>query len=569
LKAAKKSKRRGSPLLRFIRTSLLETIIAFSLTESSIADRICLKTMKRFLDKFEPDELQEDSDRARLFTAKVMINHRLENEIDDFQGAYEAVVSSGTYGEIADAEIFGPTTFENMSRKQANSLVNRVMTYCKYEAVISTGDELAGAILGMVANDFDSLDEYIKNAIEPHLSLMYRDTCMIQKIDEERQHDFDLSPDSIARIAADTKAERNSPFSNIMTGVRALNRMLGGDGFQSGRVYCFAGVRGKWKSGLLLNCAMWANRYNRIDGDPRDEDGKIPAALYITLENDRFDTFERIISNKCGNSTDIKHAEVDDIVKGISKGLGDTINEFQVFFKYRKNRSITALNIEAMMEEMLDDGYRCRLVVVDYLNRLEAVNESVEERMRLGNISNELSAMSKEWRVPVVTATQLNRQAIEAVEKELSNDNEKNPNARFDKVEKFGSSMIAESKQIEDNVDSLILIYPETADDGTYWLGFKNAKQRGKESLDDEFRRVFYHPFAKGNTMRLEDDVEEAGSISKSTLKDNRGPNESREAGFKAQPDVVRKSPKNSTPKAVFKAGKRGSSAPVIGEDDW
>ena len=65
----------------------------------------------------------------------------------------------------------------------------------------------------------------------------------------------------------------------IKTGVKRLNKFLNG-GWQPGRVYIVNGITGGWKSGLLLNAALWACRYN--DDIVCNDRTKSPAVLYIT-----------------------------------------------------------------------------------------------------------------------------------------------------------------------------------------------------------------------------------------------------------------------------------------------
>ena len=65
----------------------------------------------------------------------------------------------------------------------------------------------------------------------------------------------------------------------IKTGVKRLNKFLNG-GWQPGRVYIVNGITGGWKSGLLLNAALWECSYN--DDIVCNDRTKSPAVLYIT-----------------------------------------------------------------------------------------------------------------------------------------------------------------------------------------------------------------------------------------------------------------------------------------------
>jgi len=89
-----------------------------------------------------------------------------------------------------------------------------------------------------------------------------------------------------------------------------------------------------------------------------------------------------------------------------------------------------------------------RLVVVDYLQLLEAADRRASRQEQVGGISRALKLLSRELDVAVVVLAQLNR----------------GPSARLDSRPRMAD--LRESGQIEQDSDVVILLHPESADVG-------------------------------------------------------------------------------------------------------
>ena len=68
---------------------------------------------------------------------------------------------------------------------------------------------------------------------------------------------------------------------------------------------------------------------------------------------------------------------------------------------------------------MEKDGKECVFLVVDYLMRMkpEKANKNGDLRLDLGTICNDLCDLARDYDIPILSASQMNREAIREIEK--------------------------------------------------------------------------------------------------------------------------------------------------------
>ena len=263
-----------------------------------------------------------------------------------------------------------------------------------------------------------------------------------------------------------------------------------------------------WKSGFLLNSAIWAKKYNNLKAkDPT----KKPIALYITLENSVEETLVRVCAHCEGN--DFKMA--DQTTNGLAKILSmygiytpNDSSDLGLEMLYKPNKSITVADIGVIMDDYEKQGKEVVFLAVDYLKRLRPSVITKDLRIDLGSIADELHVLAVERDIPIVTAMQLNRSAIS--ELDAADSFEK----KLQAFNKIGASSVGESIDIPQNVD-LTFTMVRTVDAKT------NEITGEVESIDKylNFRIVaaryntgdidgFVHRFKEGNDMRLDEDAD-------------------------------------------------------------
>ena len=296
-----------------------------------------------------------------------------------------------------------------------------------------------------------------------------------------------------------TIAEMNKPSYSLVTGIQAFNDILGG-GAKGGKCYCLFALPGEGKTITILNLLyqMKVSNRNYVCKDKT----KRPALVLLTMENKVADIIATLFSIVTGNG-DIAEYETEDAIKIMnSKGLGVTPdNPIEIIVRYKPVNSITTSYCYTLIEDLKDEGCETIGFFLDYVMRIKPEQWDSEERFRLGNVINDLCNLAKYYNIPVITASQLNRNAASIID-ECRDSNKMNI------VRKMGRSLIGESIQIDQNVDASIYLAPEytTGPNGEdiKWMGVKLGKHRYPIYTD---QTVFYVPFLSNSQVGFEMDL--------------------------------------------------------------
>ena len=312
--------------------------------------------------------------------------------------------------------------------------------------------------------------------------------------------DFATGNSSFEAAIRSAHAARNKPQSTVKTGIKLMNEMLGG-GYEGSRVYVHFGRSGDWKSGWLCNAAFWACDPKLNPSYETKDPTRKPCVLFLTMENDLFETIERMLSFGIGSDVDLRGSDVDDIVRAMGNAFSSESCQF--VFKYRQSRSCSVADVEAMIHDLYMQGLEVVMIVQDYIKRLKSIEQHKDARhLELGSIVDEMSGVAKRYNIPIVTGMQLNRGAYEKFETAIGKGD-------MDAVKKLGASDAGESINVYENADCVIFqgrIQPEWYDG--MMLTVRRGKMRGKRPSGMDF---FAQPFAKNangdvNEMRLVED---------------------------------------------------------------
>jgi KaiC/GvpD/RAD55 family RecA-like ATPase len=230
--------------------------------------------------------------------------------------------------------------------------------------------------------EFDPVEKLIKDAVQISL---------------QRDLGTDYFDDPAGRI--------NKYFNSggqVSTGWPSLDRLLYG-GFSRGELNIFAGGSGSGKSLVMMNIALsWLQM--GLNG------------VYITLELSEELTSLRTDAMLSGMST-----------KDIRKDIETTELKVKMYGKKSGKYRIKALpaqsnvnDIRAFLKEyQIQTGNTVDFMMVDYLDLVMPVSVKVnpnDQFIKDKYVSEELRNLSKELGILMVTASQLNRSAVEEVE---------------------------------------------------------------------------------------------------------------------------------------------------------
>jgi replicative DNA helicase len=488
--------------------NILDHFVYFVFSENA---NVTKKSILKLRELFKiMDESQYENDRSlqvRIFLIKKLLEGYLDKGIIDKRTLAEYCLG-GQYDEDVN-EIFNEIDEYNieLSNDQVNFVENYVSERLNYAYIYTYQDELDQHLIKLRSADFNSLSDFnsqFKNTIER----LYAD---IKKAENNSQHcskDFGTDHESLDLAMSHTIKNLNRPSNTLKTGIKYFNKCLSG-GWQGGRAYLILGVPKGWKSGMLLNTAIWAKKYNKniVTNDPT----KKPCVLYVSQENSIDETIERLWSYYIGEETNVKDYSTEEAIKMIEEAGFNEEDGIAIKIKYRPNKSINTAELDAMIDDVAMEGYECIMLVHDYIKRIRSVDRHLELRLELGAVMDELTVIAKSRGIPVITASQLNRNAIKIMETAISK-------GKSNVFKHIGASDIGESQLMLENADYVFIVGREKREStGNNYLTVKMVASRGKEGND--VINYFSHPFENG--MRLQEDADLSKSLSLRDISDD------------------------------------------------
>lgn len=202
------------------------------------------------------------------------------------------------------------------------------------------------------------------------------------------------------------RLERLKDRSNfVTTGWKTLDDKLYG-GFTRGSLNIFAGGSGSGKSLFLQNIARkWALMGMNV--------------IYITLELSEDLVNLRLDSMITGMGTKEVLKNVDDVALQIAlRAKKDKVGDLKV--KKFPEAGTTCNTIRAYLKEYeIQEGRKPDALIIDYLDLMHPNNAKIDVSSLFTKdkyVSEEMRSIGSEWDIPVVSASQLNRQSVEAQE---------------------------------------------------------------------------------------------------------------------------------------------------------
>ncbi|XDZ64591.1 replicative DNA helicase [Alphaproteobacteria bacterium LSUCC0684] len=249
---------------------------------------------------------------------------------------------------------------------------------------------------------------------------------------------------------ADAASKSSGGLSGIGTGLRDLNRLLGG--LQRSDLIILAGRPGMGKTALATNIAFHAATTTLTGETPQH-------VAFFSLEMSSEQLANRILSERSGISSesirrgDLTANQFRDLVQAAGE-----IETAPIFIDDTPALSISQL---ASRARRLKRTNGLGLIVVDYLQLLSApLGQKTENRVQeISSISRMLKSVAKELNVPVLALSQLSR-AVEQRE-------DKRPNL----------SDLRESGSIEQDADVVMFVYREE-----YYLSKSEPDRRDTDS---------------------------------------------------------------------------------------
>jgi hypothetical protein len=395
--------------------------------------------------------------------------------------------------------------YSDLSRSEIDFITNKVADALQYSFIMYWKDIIVDSFMSIDQGDYDSLKDVVSDVKAEVMGLMTE----MRKIDNvNNMNTFSLEDGVFEQFIEDTVRHASDPNNALMTGIRMLNQMLS-PGFLPGRLYLTLACTGVYKSSFLLYVAYWIKKYNKVVPRRREASAR-PTVVLFVLENDIEETLIRLFNMSVSTNDITKYTPQEAIKLMRERGelqLND--GDIDIVIKYYQNNSLSPNDLYSIIDTLEDDGREVIACIIDYIKRMRADEPAPDERIKLRNISNGLKDLAIHYKIPIITAQQLNRSGNMTIDAAAGSGKE--DLARF-----LGRANISDAWDLLENADwSAILNVEVERQSHVRYLTIKEIKKRYKSMTDTTY---FNHPFQEGSTIMLIDDVPLEESISKISI---------------------------------------------------
>ena len=476
---------------------MINNFCAFALSSNSSIHRSSLSQLKTVMDQLTESTFNGDQELAeRCKICRAILVAKLEKRLSSRE-----MILQDVYGVTGDRFSVDPRNFGEISNSEVMWVEMSISNCVNMMFINNSVYHLQSACM-----DYINCDPSLKEDYSTKIQEMAREMnteFRRNTIDAEEESDtFKLS--NIREGVHEVMERFRRPSFKLATGIQALNDVLAG-GFEGSRVYCFFALPGEGKTIMLINLLMQIKLFNKnyVCRDPT----KRPCILLLTMENKTFDAIATMFATACADGPMKNYSEEDALHIMLNHGFGvEEGNPIEIIIKFKPINSVDTNYLYKITEDYEDEGYEIIALLQDYIKRIRPVNgNNLEERFRLGNVINEFRNFACYKDIPVITASQMNRDAARII------DDSRNTN-KCDLVRKLGRANIGESSLIDENLDATIFLTPEWPGDGQKFMGVKITKHRYPISTK---ATSFYIPFAPNSEVKM---LTDAGGERKTLL---------------------------------------------------
>lgn len=323
-------------------------------------------------------------------------------------------------------------------------------------------------------NGFIAIDNQVEDFLQCAEELVAKSRKVKRDRDAEKTISLNgtMTEDTIYSLST-VYDELTSPSSIYRTGLKELNRLLGG-GFKRRRLYMFVGPTNNFKSGLLLYCALWIKQFNP-EAKPKFSDKKL-LVLVISMENDDIDTYDRLFSINTGGTLDIGNMYKEAYLeywKTIFTKLNSNIDVELLYTAPGKDIAY----FRNKKQEYEDEGYEVIGMIIDHLGNTTATSSVGDTRKDLINNAYEMSDFAKSENIVCITAMHANSEFDNVLQKAKDE-------GKTNLVRMMGRHCIADAKYVDRAIDqTFYMLLEQSRIDGKMYLGLKREKTRQKRQM--------------------------------------------------------------------------------------
>lgn len=481
--------------------STLNMFCSYILSENRNIKRSQLINMRNLFEVMDLSEYMDSERAKRLAFVQKGLDARL-----NFSLTSSEMILKHINGGILDGNFIDIKSFTSMSNAELEWINGTIAKSLNYSFIYNNVDRLIDSALQFKAAEYSTKDESVielKRIVSAMNAEFRRNES--RAIADER---FSLMPEPFESGIRDTHESLSNPSNKLKTMMQGMNEMLNG-GFEGQRVYFYFGLPGEGKSTTLLDLAIQIKKANK-NYKPKDPT-KIPCIVFLTMENSVRETIQRMWDMVCDRE-DMTHFTVEeamDILRDEGELYISGDNPIDIIIKFVPGESVDTGYLYTLVEDLEDDGYECICLIQDYIKKIRPVyNSNAEIRVQYGSVVNEFKVFATLKDIPVISASQLNRDATKHID-------EGRKTNKTDLVRLLGRGNIGESQLILENIDAGYFIAPEWDLEGNKYLGVQKIKSRFKPTILSNI----YQPYLTRCQIKMEEDVDLSVPLYKTTMR--------------------------------------------------
>ena len=322
--------------------------------------------LQQITDILEPKMFENE---ANFFIVK-----EIQNYFNEYKSPPTLEVMKVKVAEI-ESELLKQTVvdtlkeaYRNLEASDLDFVKQQTLDFCKNQCIKSA---IMDSVELLKFNDFDGIKSKV-------------DAAMKAGVEKDVGHEY--------KDEVDSRYE-DSVRNTITTGWDVIDDIADG-GLGKGELGVFVAPAGIGKSWALVNVGANAAKAGLN-------------VIHYTLELNEAYVGLRYDSVFTGIAAQDLKFNIEEVKKTVSNMKGDLI------IKQYPTKSASVSTIGAHIEKCRVQGFKPDLVIVDYADLLRDISGGREVRHMLGNIYEDLRGLAGEHEIPVWTASQANRSALE------------------------------------------------------------------------------------------------------------------------------------------------------------
>lgn len=480
--------------------TLLTLFCSYAMSQNQAVHKYGISILKKFINSLSIENFNKNPILGLKYQfLKNALELRSKGIID------ENIILSDINRKIDISSLMNDNYFiKELSTTEVEYIENTISTMINNSFMSANVHTLMDVCRNYLSSNFREKDIYLTQMQK----IMGQSMTQFRKNNMNRDNSstlFRLS--SINDSIEDIHKYITAPSYRLVTGMQGLNGMLGG-GFEKGRVYSFFGLPGEGKTVTLENLLYQIWKYNK--GFKTKDPTKKPCIVYLTMENFVIEyicaLYHILTRGKELKECNSIEEAMEEFKRCKFEYTGD--NDIEIVIKFKPVNSVDTSYMFQLTEELEDEGFEVICFIQDYLMRIKPSEITRDAYQDLGTIVNDFKTYATLKQVPVITASQLNRDAARVID-EGRGSNQANL------VRKLSRSNIGDSINIDRNLDGSIIIVPEIGPDNKKYMAFKLTKHRYPIHTN---KISIYQPFYDSSPIALMEDVFEAKPAFRETL---------------------------------------------------